>query len=339
VRSRIRLVPAVHVATVREGGTVTTEQARGGRGGQPIALQASSPRIGEKVILALLWVCAGISILTTVGIVIILFGEASTFFRNDGIGLGGFLTGTEWRPFGGVEQGEFGVLPLVAGTLLVTVIALIVAVPLGLASAAYLSEYAPNRVRRILKPTLEVLAGVPTVVLGYFALTFMTPVLRGTVGEVTTVAVFNAASAGIVMGIMIVPTIASLSEDAMAAVPAALRDGAYGLGSSKRHVVTRIVMPAALSGIVAAVILGFGRAIGETMIVAVAAGNLPSLTANPFDQIQAMTGYIVQAVQGEAPRGSLTYQSIFAVGALLFVMTLTLNLIAARFVRRYREAY
>jgi phosphate transport system permease protein len=319
---------------------VTTYQETGrDGGGKPVSLTAGSPRVGEKIVLALLWMCAAVSILTTVGIVIILFEEAATFFSNEGISVATFLTDTEWRPFGGIEQGRFGVLPLVAGTLLVTVIALIVAVPLGLASAAYLSEYAPARVRRILKPTLEVLAGVPTVVLGYFALTFMTPLLRATVGQLTTVSIFNAASAGIVMGIMIVPTIASLSEDAMTAVPDALREGAYGLGSPKRFVVARVVMPAALSGIVAAIILGLGRAIGETMIVAIAAGNLPNLTANPFDQIQAMTGYIVQAVQGEAPRGSLTYQSIFAVGALLFVMTLTINLVAARLVRRYREAY
>ena len=306
---------------------------------RPVTLKASGSRIGERIIVALLRVCAAISILTTIGIVAVLFVDAAAFFRNEGISLGGFLTGTEWRPFGGVDQGEFGVLPLVLGTLLVTVIALIVAVPLGLASAAYLSEFAPARVRRFLKPTLEVLAGVPTVVLGYFALTFMTPLLRATAGQLTDVSIFNAASAGIVMGIMIVPTIASLSEDAMSAVPVALREGAYGLGSSKRHVVTRVVVPAALSGIVAAVILGLGRAIGETMIVAIAGGNLPNMTYNPFDQIQAMTAYIVQAVQGEAPRGSLTYQSIFAIGALLFVMTLALNLVAARFVRKYREAY
>ena len=317
----------------------TTEHPGPGGGRQPVSLTASSSRIGEKIVMALLWACAVVSILTTVGIVVILFEEAATFFENEGISVGSFLTGTEWMPFGSADQGRFGVLPLVAGTMLVTVIALIVAVPLGLASAAYLSEYAPARVRRYLKPTLEVLAGVPTVVLGYFALTFMTPLLRATAGHLTDVSVFNAASAGIVMGIMIVPTIASLSEDAMSAVPTALREGAYGLGSSKGHVVTRIVMPAALSGIVAAVILGLGRAIGETMIVAIAGGGLPSLTYNPFDQIQAMTAYIVQAVQGEAPRGSLTYQSIFAVGALLFVMTLAVNLIAARFVRRYREAY
>jgi len=317
----------------------TTEHPASPHGGQPISLKASSPRIGERVVMAVLWTCAAISILTTIGIVVILFEEAATFFENEGITIAGFLTGTEWMPFGSAEQGRFGVLPLVAGTLLVTAIALIVAVPLGLASAAYLSEYAPARVRRFLKPTLEVLAGVPTVVLGYFALTFMTPLLRATVGQLTDISIFNAASAGIVMGIMIVPTIASLSEDAMTAVPDALREGAYGLGSSKRYVVTRIVMPAALSGIVAAVILGLGRAIGETMIVAIAGGGLPSMTLNPFDQIQAMTAYIVQAVQGEAARGSLTYQSIFAVGALLFVMTLVVNLIAARFVRRYREAY
>ena len=288
--------------------------------------------------LAVLWVCAGVSVLTTVGIVVILFAEASGFFREDEVTLTGFLTGTTWQPFGG-SMGSFGVLPLVGGTLLVTVIALIVAVPLGLASAAYLSEYARPRVRSVLKPVLEVLAGVPTIVLGYFALTFMTPLLRATVGQLTTVSIFNAASAGIVMGIMIVPTIASLSEDAMTAVPTALREGAYGLGASKRHVVSRVVMPAALSGIVAAVILALGRAIGETMIVAVAAGNLPSMTYNPFEQIRTMTAYIVQAVQGEAPRGSLTYESIFAVGALLFVMTLLINLAAARFVRRFREEY
>ncbi|HSJ43374.1 MAG TPA: phosphate ABC transporter permease subunit PstC [Euzebyales bacterium] len=306
--------------------------------GGGIDLSAGTARIGERIVLAVLWLCAAVSVLTTVGIVVILFTEASGFLAEENVSLGSFLTGTTWQPFGGA-QGAFGVLPLVAGTLLVTAIAMIVAVPLGLASAAYLSEYAPARVRNVLKPTLEVLAGVPTVVLGYFALTFMTPLLRATVGQLTTVSIFNAASAGIVMGIMIVPTVASLSEDAMSAVPLALREGAYGVGSSKRYVVTRVVMPAALSGIVASIILGLGRAIGETMIVALAAGNLPSMTFNPFEQIQTMTAYIVQAVQGEAPRGSLTYESIFAVGALLFLMTLLLNIAAARFVRRFREEY
>ncbi|MBW3604257.1 MAG: phosphate ABC transporter permease subunit PstC [Actinobacteria bacterium] len=307
--------------------------------GRGTDLSAGSPRWGERAILAFLLVCAAVSVLTTIGIVLVLFTEASGFFRNnESVTLTGFLTGTTWQPFGGA-QGEYGVLELVNGTLLVTAIAMIVAVPLGLATAAYLSEYAPGRVRRSLKPTLEVLAGVPTVVLGYFALTFITPVLRATIGEIWTVSIFNHLSGGIVVGIMIVPTIASLSEDAMSAVPRALREGAYGLGATKRRVVTRIVMPSALSGIVASIILGLGRAIGETMIVALAVGNLPNLTFNPLDQGQTMTAYIVQAVQGEAPRGSLTYQSIFAVGALLFVMTLVINVAATWFVRRFREEY
>ncbi|MPZ73445.1 MAG: phosphate ABC transporter permease subunit PstC [Nitriliruptorales bacterium] len=302
---------------------------------QPLSL-AGRTRRGERVILGLLWLCAAVSIFTTVGIVLVLFVDASDFFRD--VSIWKFFTDTAWRPFGGVEQGRFGVLPLVNGTLLVTAIAMMVAVPLGLGSAIYLSEYAAPRARRVLKPVLELLAGVPTVVLGYFALTFMTPVLRAIFGT-STVQIFNAASAGIVMGIMIVPTIASLSEDALSAVPQGLRESAYGLGGTKRQVAIRVVTPAALSGIVAAVILGMGRAIGETMIVAIAAGNLPKLTANPFDQIQTMTAYIVQAVGGEAARGSLTYESIFAVGALLFLMTFALNVLAQRFVRRYREVY
>ena len=296
---------------------------------------AGAPRRGERVILGALLLCAAVSILTTVGIVAVLFVDAASFFGE--VSIFKFFTDTAWRPFGGIESGRFGVLPLLNGTLLVTAIAMVVAIPLGLGSALYLAEYAPGRVRRTLKPLLELLAGVPTVVLGYFALTFMTPLLRAVFGS--TVDIFNAASAGIVMGIMIVPTIASLSEDAMSAVPQGLRESAYGLGATKRQVAVKVVTPAALSGIVAAVILGMGRAIGETMIVAVAAGNLPTLTANPFDQIQTMTAYIVQAVSGEAARGSLTYQSIFAVGALLFIVTFGLNILAQRFVRRYREIY
>lgn len=286
--------------------------------------------------MGLLWLAAAVSILTTVGIVVVLFVEAAAFFRD--VSLVQFLAGTSWEPAGGLESGEFGVLELVVGTLLVTAIAIVVAVPLGLGSAVYLADYAPSKVRAFLKPTLEILAGVPTVVLGYFGLTFVTPLLRTLFG-IDTVNIFNAAAAGIVVGIMIVPTVASLSEDAMSAVPQALRQAAYGLGASKRHVITKVVMPSALSGIVAAVILALGRAIGETMIVSIVAGNLPNLTANPFDQIQAMTAYIVQTVQGETPRGTLAYQSIFAVGGLLFVITFSLNLFAQRFVRRYREAY
>lgn len=301
---------------------------------QPLSL-GGRPRRGERLILSLLAVCGGISVLTTVGIVLVLFVDAAGFFRE--VSIVKFFTDTAWRPFGGVESGRFGILPLLNGTLLVTAIAMIVAIPLGLGSALYLSEYASSRVRTKLKPALELLAGVPTVVLGYFALTFMTPLLRTIFGD--AVQIFNAASAGLVMGIMIVPTIASLSEDALSAVPRGLRESAYGLGATKRQVAVRIVLPAGLSGVVAAIILGMGRAIGETMIVAIAAGNLPTLTANPFSQIQAMTAYIVQAVNGEAGRGSLTYQSIFAVGAVLFVLTFALNILAQRFVRRYREVY
>jgi phosphate transport system permease protein len=293
-------------------------------------------RPGERVIMALLAVCGAVSIFTTIGIVVVLVEEASRFFGQ--VSIVEFFTETRWFPYNGLENGIFGVAPLVAGTILVTVVAMAVCIPVGLGAAVYLSEYAPPRVRNVLKPLLEILAGVPTIVLGVFALNYVTPFLRELFGE-GRVTFFNAASAGIVMGIMIVPTIASLSEDAMSAVPRGLREGAFGLGATRRQVAVRTVMPAALSGIVAAVILGFGRAIGETMIVAVAAGNLPTLTANPFSQVQTMTAYIVQAVQGEAPRGSLTYQSIFAVGALLFIITFVLNILAQRFVRRYREAY
>ncbi|HUH08581.1 MAG TPA: phosphate ABC transporter permease subunit PstC [Egibacteraceae bacterium] len=312
----------------------------GTRQGRGISLATTRKRRGEQAVMWLLRLCAGISILTTVGIIVVLFVDAGSFFRDPNVNLGSFLTDTAWRPFGipTSEQFRIGVLPLVNGTLLATLIAMLTAIPLGLASAMYLAEYAPARVRKTLKPALELLAGVPTVVLGYFALTFVTPVLRALLGP-SVVPIFNAASAGLVVGIMIVPTIASLSEDAMSAVPQSLREGAYGLGASKRHVALRIVAPAALSGIVAAVILGIGRAIGETMILAIAAGNLPTLTADPFSQIQAMTAYIVQAVGGEASRGSLTYQSIFAVGSVLFIMTFALNIAAQRFVRRFREVY
>ena len=306
-------------------------------------LTASKPRLGERAVLALLWMCAAISVVTTVGIVVVLFGEAASLFRIEGVSVVEFFTDDAFRPFTdpSSEQFRIGVLPLLNSTLLITGIAMLVAVPLGLGSAIYLSEYAPPRVRSTLKPALEVLAGIPTVVLGFFALTFMTPLLRSIFGA-ENVPIFNAASAGIVVGILIVPTIASIAEDAMSAVPRMLREGAYGLAASKRHVALRVVFPAALSGIVAAVILGFGRAIGETLIVSIAAGNLPPAdlpAVNPFQQVQTMTAYIVQAVGGEAPRGSVTFQAIFAVGALLFLITFAMNLIAQRFVRRFREEY
>jgi phosphate transport system permease protein len=306
-------------------------------------LRSSKPRYGERLALGLLLLCATISVITTVGIVLVLFVEAVALFRIPGVSIVEFFTDTAWRPFTDPSSDLFriGVLPLLNSTLLITAIAIAVAAPLGLGSAIYLSEYARPGVRKTVKPVLEVLAGIPTVVLGYFALTFMTPLLRSFLGT-GTVPIFNAASAGIVVGILIVPTIASISEDAMSAVPSSLREGAYGLGAARRHVALKVVFPAALSGIVASIILGFGRAIGETLIVSLAAGNLPpgDLPAvNPFQQVQTMTAYIVQAVGGESPRGSVTFQSIFAVGALLFVITFAINIIAQRFVRRYREEY
>ncbi|CAN5797181.1 phosphate ABC transporter permease subunit PstC [soil metagenome] len=313
-------------------------------------LHSSRSRVGERLIYILLQAAGAVSILTTVGIVFILFSEAFTLFGD--VSIVSFFTDTAWRPFVSPDSDGFqiGIFALVQGTLMVTIIAMAIAIPLGLASAVYLADYAPQRVRKVVKPVLEVLAGVPTVVLGYFALTAMTPLLQSILGQ-GNVDFFNPMSAGIVMGIMIVPTIASLSEDAMSAVPDSLRAGAYGLGATKRQVVTQVVLPAALSGVVAAIILGVGRAVGETMIVAIAGGNLPIDLAgtadqvvnpdiiNPLQQVQTMTAYIVQAVQGEAPRGSVTYESIFAVGAMLFLMTFSLNVAAQRFVRRFREAY
>jgi len=295
------------------------------------------------VVLGLLWLCAAISVVTTIGIIAVLFTEAVSLFGIPGVSVVEFLTGSVWRPFTDPSSDQFkiGVLPLLNSTLLITAIALVIAVPLGLATAIYLSEYARPRVRRIVKPFLELLAGVPTVVLGYFALTFVTPVLRAVFG-VDVVPIFNAASAGIVVGILVVPTIASISEDSMSAVPRALREGAYGLGSARRDVALRVVFPAALSGIVASIILAFGRAVGETLIVSLAAGNQPPAdlpAVNPFQQVQTMTAYITQAVGGESSRGSVTFQSIFAVGALLFVLTFLVNMIALRVVRRFREEY
>ena len=303
----------------------------------PVDLSPRSRRTGERVIMRVLWACGALSILTTLAILFVLLEEGLRFFGE--VSLVDFFTDTAWRPFGNPDSEAFriGILPLVNGTLLVTAIAMLVAIPLGLGAAAYLSEYARPRVRRVIKPLLEILAGVPTVVLGYFALTFVTPSLRAWLPF--DIQIFNALSAGLVVGIMVVPTVASLSEDAMSAVPNSLRQAAYGMGATRSRVLRSVVVPAALSGIVSSAILGMGRAVGETMIVAIAAGNLPSMTLNPGDQVQTMTGYIVQAVTGEASRGSLTYNSIFAVGLVLFAMTFLLNLLAQRFVKRFREEY
>jgi phosphate transport system permease protein len=276
--------------------------------------------------------CALISILTTVGIVVMLVAQSVGFFRQ--VSLLEFFTGTKWTPL--FEPPNFGVLPLVSGTLLTAGIAILVALPVGLASAIYLSEYAREGVRRVLKPFLEILAGIPTVVYGYFALTFITPLLQKVFPSLI---IFNALSAGLVMGIMIIPMVSSLSEDAMIAVPRSLRNAAYGLGATRFEVATRVVMPAATSGIVAACILALSRAVGETMIVAIAAGSTPRLTLNPLESIQTMTAYIVQISLGETPHGTVEYYTIFAVGLLLFIMTMLMNLFGQWFVRRYREKY
>ena len=286
----------------------------------------------ERAIAVALFLSAFLSILITVGIVAVLLFEALTFFGE--VTFWEFITGTRWTPLFSSKQ--FGVLALVAGTTLTALLAMLVALPLGLLSAIYLSEYAPDRIRRLVKPILEVLAGIPTVVYGYFALLFVTPILRGISGDI---AVFNALSASIVMGIMILPMVSSLSEDAMRSVPRNLREAAYALGSTKLEVSTLVVVPAALSGIMSAFILAVSRAIGETMIVTIAAGQNPSFTLNPFVPIETMTAYIVQVSQGDAPAGSIEFKTIFAVALLLFVMTLVMNLLSQYVVGRFREEY
>jgi phosphate transport system permease protein len=298
-------------------------------------LTSARPRYGELLIRGLLLLCALVSVATTVGIVVALFEPSIEFFGE--IDFGRFFGGSDWAPL--FVPPEFGVLPLITATLTTTFWALVVCVPFGLGSAIYLSEYARPRVRRWLKPLLEVLAGIPTVVYGFFALTFVTPVLQAIWPLGDGPGIFNALSAGLVMGVMILPTIASVSEDAMAAVPQSLRQGAYALGSTKLHVSTRVVVPAALSGIVAGFVLGVSRAVGETMIVLIAAGGVPAFTLDPTEAMQTMTAFIAAAGLGDQPTGSIGYQTIFAVGASLFVMTMLMNLVSIRLVRRYREVY
>ena len=299
---------------------------------QPLRLGTSRRRWGEDVVKVVLALCAFVSVATTVGIVVALFEPAFEFFRE--VSVVDFLTGKDWSPL--FEPPSFGVLPLVAGTLLVTACACLVCVPLGLGAAIYLSEYAQTRTRRYLKPLLEILAGIPTVVYGYFALTFVAPRLQE-IG--LPVGVFSALSAGLVMGVMLLPTVASISEDAMSAVPRELRDGAYALGATRLNVSTLIVVPAAISGIIASFVLAISRAVGETMIVLIAAGGQPHLSWNPLEAVQTMTAFVAATGQGDVPTGSLEYKTIFAVGATLFVMTLVMNLFAIRLVRRFREVY
>ena len=295
-------------------------------------LRERHTRWGEEGVKAALFTCALISVLTTIGIVSVLIFETFEFFKV--VSLWRFLTETEWTPLFGNQK--FGIMVLVTATFLTTAIAMVVALPVGLMTAVYLSEYAGNRTRRTLKPMVELLAGIPTVVYGYFALLFITPLLRFFYPEI---AGFNALSAGLVMGVMIIPTVASLSEDALFAVPRALREGAFALGGTRRQVTLNIVIPGALSGIVASFILGISRAVGETMIVAIAAGQNPQLTLNPFVPIETMTAFIVQVSLGDTPHGTIAYKTIFAVGMTLFLMTLSLNLVSHWFVRRFREKY
>jgi phosphate transport system permease protein len=298
-------------------------------------LQAPSGRYGEKAIEALLGLCALLSVVTTTAIVISLLQPSIEFFGE--VPLDDFLFGTAWAPT--FTPPEFGVLPIVLATMVTSFWGLLVAIPVGLGAAIYLSEYASPRKRKIIKPTLEVLAGVPTVAIGFFALFFMRPVLEDVLPFLPWSGPQAAGVAGLAVGLMIVPIIASLSEDAMSAVPMSLREAAYGLGATKMRVATRVVLPAALSGIVASIVLATSRAVGETMIVLLAAGASPNLTVGFTESVQTMTAFIGQTATGDIATGTVTYYTIFAVGLLLFLMTLILNMISIRLVRRFHEAY
>jgi phosphate transport system permease protein len=302
-------------------------------------------RPGELLVRLFLFLSGALSIVTTIGIVIVLSREALLFFFDDEVSLAEFFTGTHWQP----TIGQFGIWPLILSTFMVTGIAMLVAIPLGLASAIYLSEYAAARTRAIIKPVLEVLAGIPTVVYGYFALTFMTPLLRTILGS-SRVEIFNTASAGLVVGILIIPLVSSLSEDALFAVPSSLREAAYGLGATRFEVATRVVFPAALSGVTAAIVVAVSRAVGETMIVALASGATPrnftlgedslfGYILNPFVAGETMAGHIVRISGGDLSYNTIDYTSIFAIGLTLFVITLGLNVLSRRFVERFRETY
>ena len=315
----------------------TAGRPRASAGGPGRDLTPRSPRVGEKIIESLLAAAAGLSVLVTVGIIVALVVPLFTFFAH--VSPLEFLTGTTWTASFGDKYSwdkDWGVLPLVSATFMATGIALAVAIPVGLGIAMFLSEYATVRARKVIKPVLELLAGIPTVVYGFLALTAITPILQSLLGIPN---IYNLLVAGIVMGFMIVPTVASLSEDAMSAVPQALRAGSYALGANRRLTTLKVVFPAALSGIIAAVVLGLSRAVGETMILAVAGGNLARLTGDPREEAQTMTAFIAQIASGDAPQGSPVYYSLFAVGALLFVITLTINLISIRLVRRFRQVY
>jgi len=291
---------------------------------------------GESAIKYALLAAALVSVVTTLLIVLSLLTETIAFFGD--VPIGEYIFGTKWTPLLRADQQSFGVVPLITGTLYLTAIGLLVAIPLGLLCAIYLAEYASPRVRKLIKPVLELLAGVPTIVFGYFALTFFTPeVLRGLLNiEVNT---FNALSAGIILGLLVLPTIASVAEDAMSAVPASLREGAFGLGANKLQVSLRVVFPAALSGIVAALVLGASRAVGETVIILIAGGQRAQLGVDPTESYQSMAAFIAATSRGDIPTGSIEFETIFVVGFTLFLMTLLLNAVSIRFVRKYRQVY
>lgn len=295
-------------------------------------MRAARPRYMENSLQVIFFFCAAVSTLTTAAVIGVLAFETWGFLQE--VPLTDFLFGTSWTPL--LQPKSYGLLPLLAGTTMIVIGSALVAVPIGLASAIYLSEYASDRARNILKPVLEVLAGVPTVVYGFFALTFVTPLLKAIFPETQ---VFNAASAAIVVGIMVLPMVASLCDDAFRAVPDSLREGAYSLGATSFEVTSRVVVPAGLSGVFAAFVLAISRAIGETMAVTLAAGATPILTLNPLESIQTMTAYIVQVSLGDTPQGTLTYQTLFAVASVLFLITLALNLIANFIMKRYQEVY
>lgn len=301
---------------------------------RPLSLRGSRRRdFSETIVHAILFGCAILSVGTTAAIIFVLAQESLRFFAD--VSPVDFFFGTKWSAL--IEPRQFGVLPLVWGTIMVAGIAAVIALPIGLGAAVFLSEYARPGVRSVLKPMLEILAGVPTIVYGYFAVNWVTPQLQTLFGD--RVEFFNAASAGIVVGIMVIPMVSSLSEDAMHAVPDSLREGAYGLGSTKFDVSVRVVIPAALSGIVASFILALSRAIGETMAVVLAAGSTPNLSLNPLESFQTMTAFIVQVALGDAPAGSIEYKSLFAVGMTLFTMTLVMNVISQFLLARFRDVY
>ena len=312
---------------------IATSRAIGAAGPRR-SLEVARPRYGEKVIAVLLGACAVISVVTTTAIVISLLSPTLDFFKE--VPLKDFLTGSDWSPT--FQPPSFNVPPLVIGTFAVTFWGLLFAVPVGLLSAIYLSEYAAPRLRRVLKPVLEVLAGIPTIVFGYFALTFILPLL-GDVFPSFEGQPYSMLAAGLAVGLMIVPIIASISDDAMRAVPQGLREGAYALGADRMAVSTRVVFPAAISGVVASVVLAASRAVGETMIVLLAAGLNPSTSVAPNKGTETMTAFIGNTASGDIPTGTTIYKTIFAVGALLFLITLVMNLFAIRLVRRYREVY